>query len=168
MSISKVITSMLFTLTILSMPSFAGSKVEICHTPPGNPQQTETITVGENSVPAHKSHGDKVGSCFQSQCPCSGVRSDPNQGYDFAWDDTFDATSAVNGRCYIGDSGGEIRNNQGEFMGMGSWDGKSGECSVGNDATFPDHRKVLSSQEEFDACALSLRQIALNDGTVCT
>lgn len=166
MSTSKAILVLIFSLGIFSLPAFAASKVEICHTPPGNPQQTETITVSENSLPAHLNHGDKVGGCFQSLCPCSGVGSDPNQGYDFTWDDTFDATSAVNGSCFVGDFGGEIRNNTGEFMGM-DWDGKSGECSVGNDATFPDHRKVIDTQEQFDACAISLRQIALNDGKVC-
>jgi hypothetical protein len=37
--------------------------VTICHHPPGNPEQAQTITVASPSVPAHLAHGDSVGAC---------------------------------------------------------------------------------------------------------
>jgi uncharacterized repeat protein (TIGR01451 family) len=42
-------------------------KVQICHIPPGNPDNFHTITVSENAVPAHLAHGDLGGSC-DTQC----------------------------------------------------------------------------------------------------
>jgi hypothetical protein len=39
-------------------------KVTICHIPPGNPGNPQTITVGAPAVPAHLAeHGDSIGSC---------------------------------------------------------------------------------------------------------
>jgi hypothetical protein len=38
-------------------------KVTLCHTPPGNPDNKKTITVGESAVPAHLAHGDTLGPC---------------------------------------------------------------------------------------------------------
>jgi len=42
----------------------AGNKVKVCHVPPGNPDSFHTITVSENALQAHLSHGDLAGSCF--------------------------------------------------------------------------------------------------------
>ena len=41
----------------------AGSKVTICHIPPGNPAAQHTISVSSSAVPAHLAHGDYLGSC---------------------------------------------------------------------------------------------------------
>jgi hypothetical protein len=38
-------------------------KVDICHIPPGNPDNFHTITVSENALPAHLAHGDLGGAC---------------------------------------------------------------------------------------------------------
>ncbi len=40
-----------------------GGKVNLCHRPPGNPENTQTITVGPTAVPAHLLHGDTLGPC---------------------------------------------------------------------------------------------------------
>jgi hypothetical protein len=40
-----------------------GNKVQICHIPPGNPENAHEIYVGEPSVEAHLAHGDKLGTC---------------------------------------------------------------------------------------------------------
>jgi hypothetical protein len=40
-----------------------GDRVTICHIPPGNPENPQTITVSENAVPAHLAHGDTLGPC---------------------------------------------------------------------------------------------------------
>lgn len=38
-------------------------KVDICHVPPGNPENTHTLNVSVNAVKAHLSHGDWLGAC---------------------------------------------------------------------------------------------------------
>ncbi len=38
-------------------------KVEICHIPPGNPDNAHTIEVSQNAVPTHLAHGDYLGEC---------------------------------------------------------------------------------------------------------
>jgi hypothetical protein len=45
--------------------AFAGSqgKVDVCHIPPGNPDNAHTINVSVNAVPAHLAHGDSLGAC---------------------------------------------------------------------------------------------------------
>src|SRR5262245_50753882 len=50
-------------LLLGATPSSGEKKVTLCHVPPGNPSQTQTISVGEAAVPAHVAHGDAVGAC---------------------------------------------------------------------------------------------------------
>jgi hypothetical protein len=45
----------------------AGEKVKICHMPPGNPDNSHTITVGANAVQAHLAHGDMKGACDEAE-----------------------------------------------------------------------------------------------------
>ncbi len=40
-----------------------GKKVEICHVPPGNPDNAHTINVSINALEAHLEHGDLLGDC---------------------------------------------------------------------------------------------------------
>ena len=40
-----------------------GNKVTICHIPPGNPDNPQTITISVNALQAHLAHGDNIGSC---------------------------------------------------------------------------------------------------------
>jgi cytoskeletal protein RodZ len=40
-------------------------KVLICHIPPGNEDNPQTISVSENAVPAHLAHGDSLGACTE-------------------------------------------------------------------------------------------------------
>ena len=59
------------------------AKVDVCHIPPGNPENAHTITISENAVAAHLDHGDFVGACDSEQpggnresactCPRAGV-----------------------------------------------------------------------------------------------
>ena len=39
------------------------NKYMICHKPPGNPTNEQTISVNVNAIPAHENHGDYVGYC---------------------------------------------------------------------------------------------------------
>lgn len=47
----------------ISNPEATGTKVTICHIPPGNPDAQHTINVSSSAVPAHLAHGDYLGSC---------------------------------------------------------------------------------------------------------
>jgi len=38
-------------------------KITICHLPPGNPENIQTISIGNSSLPAHLDHGDGLGDC---------------------------------------------------------------------------------------------------------
>ena len=57
------------------------AKVEVCHIPPGNPDNAHTITISENALAAHLDHGDHVGACDSARtteesacvCPRPGV-----------------------------------------------------------------------------------------------
>ena len=40
-----------------------GSQVTICHCPPGNPQNNQTMTVSQAAAQAHLAHGDAMGPC---------------------------------------------------------------------------------------------------------
>lgn len=37
--------------------------ITICHYPPGNPENVQTITINASAWPAHEAHGDDIGSC---------------------------------------------------------------------------------------------------------
>ena len=41
------------------------TKVEICHIPPGSPDNAHTITVASSAVDAHLAHGDYLGPCIE-------------------------------------------------------------------------------------------------------
>ena len=38
-------------------------KIEICHIPPGNPNNPQTITISKSALATHLSHGDHKGEC---------------------------------------------------------------------------------------------------------
>lgn len=60
---------MAFGMLAIAMPdiAFAGSaKIDVCHIPPGNPNNLHTITVSENAVDAHLAHGDLEYGCFEN------------------------------------------------------------------------------------------------------
>lgn len=68
-------------LLIFSFSVFAGNeKVDVCHIPPGNPDNAHTINVSENAVSAHLAHGDYLGACAPTSSaaefyPCNvGIR----------------------------------------------------------------------------------------------
>ena len=59
----------------------AATSAPVCHIPPGNEANAHLVTVSENAVPAHLSHGDFVAtscacsategiSCGANQAPC--------------------------------------------------------------------------------------------------
>jgi hypothetical protein len=55
---------LLFGITSFASPAAAGSaKVEVCHFPPGNPDNFHTITISEKAFSAHLAHGDLGEAC---------------------------------------------------------------------------------------------------------
>ena len=44
-----------------------GAKVDVCHIPPGNPENAHTITISENALSTHLDHGDRVGACDSTE-----------------------------------------------------------------------------------------------------
>ncbi len=47
-----------------SITTYSGSQVSICHIPPGDPLNPQTITVSAVAVPTHLAHGDYLGVCL--------------------------------------------------------------------------------------------------------
>ena len=51
------------------------AKVDVCHIPPGNPENAHTITISENALAAHLEHGDHLGPC--GSAPAGDLREYP-------------------------------------------------------------------------------------------
>lgn len=49
--------------SITCMPPVIDKKITICHYPPGNHDNPQTIEISENAWPAHQAHGDIMGAC---------------------------------------------------------------------------------------------------------
>jgi len=76
--------ALLFVLWCIGIAGFyvpgaiaEGAKVDVCHIPPGNPENAHTITISENAVSAHLDHGDHVGACDLE--PTDELRESGNQ-----------------------------------------------------------------------------------------
>jgi len=50
-------------------------KIEICHIPPGNTNNPQTITISNSAWPAHMSHGDKKEKCESDDDDHNGAKS---------------------------------------------------------------------------------------------
>lgn len=57
------LSALLFVL-LFSATAFGGvTKVELCHTPPDNPDNAHTISVSDKAYDTHMNHGDIDGAC---------------------------------------------------------------------------------------------------------
>jgi hypothetical protein len=98
-------------------------KVTLCHIPPGDPANAQTIVVGQAAVEAHLAHGDYLGECHSvcdgvtctasDQChlagtcdPAMGVCSNPVVANGTACDDGNPATTSD--QCTNGVCGGTV------------------------------------------------------------
>jgi hypothetical protein len=65
--------SITICVTDIRVPGSDGKKVFVCHAPPGNPANWNTLSISVNAVPSHLGNhtGDRLGSCEQT--PCSGT-----------------------------------------------------------------------------------------------
>lgn len=55
-------------------------KVAVCHIPPGNPANGQTLTLPEPAVKAHLAHGDTLGACGSGGTAVGRGRGRGNQG----------------------------------------------------------------------------------------
>ncbi len=85
---SQLLTLFVAVLAVVfGAASAQAAKVDVCHIPPGNPDNWHTISVSENALQAHLNHGDLEGSCLancETLCDdgdaCTqDVESDPDQ-----------------------------------------------------------------------------------------
>jgi hypothetical protein len=53
------------------------TKVDVCHIPPGDPDNAHTITIGSPAVAAHLDHGDFLGTCDGQPLPDAAVAVPP-------------------------------------------------------------------------------------------
>jgi hypothetical protein len=50
-------------------PPAPEQKITICHIPPGNPNNPQTIEIPMSAWPAHQAHGDQLGACKEPEPP---------------------------------------------------------------------------------------------------
>ncbi len=62
-TILAIATAFVIGTIVASTDVFAASKVTICHIPPGNPDNPQTINVKDKALPAHLAHSDTEGAC---------------------------------------------------------------------------------------------------------
>ncbi len=67
------------------------NRVELCHIPPGDPDNLHTITVGASAVDAHLAHGDYLGACVVGDDDDDGVPDDTDNCPDTAESEQADA-----------------------------------------------------------------------------
>lgn len=67
---SAMFVAALATLALIPAEAGGSNKVQVCHIPPGNPDNFHTISVSEKALPAHLGHGDLPGSCSSVGIPC--------------------------------------------------------------------------------------------------
>jgi len=63
------------------------AKVDVCHVPPGNPDNAHSISVSVNAVQAHLDHGDVV-CCQGEACTAGGVCTSPGGCFACSCGDT--------------------------------------------------------------------------------
>ena len=62
--------------------------VTLCHIPPGNPANAQTIEVNQAAVPAHLAHGDSLGACPDEADDCPANQAPiPKTGQTECWDE---------------------------------------------------------------------------------
>ena len=72
---------------VVDVTCFAGNsqnqKVEVCHTPPGNSGNSQTICINESAVAAHLAHGCSLGACDeQGLCSTASSRMSGSELHD--------------------------------------------------------------------------------------
>ena len=61
------------TVTTPTVTENQNKRITICHIPPGNPGNPQTITIPLSAWPAHQAHGDVIGTCSVTSTPTTVV-----------------------------------------------------------------------------------------------
>lgn len=64
--LTTLTTILAFGMLTVALPDIAfaeAAKVDVCHIPPGNPDNFHTIRISENALAAHLAHGDFASAC---------------------------------------------------------------------------------------------------------
>ena len=67
--VAMILVAASFSAVLVGHTVAGEAKVSICHIPPGNPANQQTIRVGPAAVNAHLAHGDHVGACGGTPIP---------------------------------------------------------------------------------------------------
>ncbi len=69
--------SITICVTDIRVPGTNGKKVYVCHIPPGNPGNPQTLSISVNAVPAHVGlhGGDRLGTCDMLPCTAPSIVS---------------------------------------------------------------------------------------------
>jgi hypothetical protein len=59
----RLIVIILLVVPLAGSATADANKVEVCHAPPGNPDNFHTITISESALAIHLAHGDVAGAC---------------------------------------------------------------------------------------------------------
>ena len=62
-SLSRERRSIVIDVEPEGITTMASDEISICHYPPGNPQNMQTISIVDSAWPAHQAHGDTYGRC---------------------------------------------------------------------------------------------------------
>lgn len=144
--------------------AYAGKKkVTICHYPPGNPNNSHTITVSEKALRAHLAHGDVIGEC-PTGCQADNECDDGNLCTD---DICLPGGECENPPVDCDDGNPCTSNDCDPTIGCLSTPVNGEECDDGNDCTEGDVCTGSVCQGiAISGCCLS--NSACDDGDPCT
>lgn len=125
MKTNKLVTLLvLVALLVTSVASVSASpqpKVTICHFPPGNPDNPQTIEVNGNSVDTHLGHGDHLGACTPDDYPDDDGDDDDgdDEGEVCEWNESIPADDPA---CVEPDDGGDDDDGDDDDSDVCEWD----------------------------------------------
>jgi len=118
---SLVVLSVFMLVFGVTTPMAQTGQVTICHIPPDDPDNFQTMVVSENAEQSHLDHGDLLGSCL-SNCEtlyddgnaCTEDRCDPNNEHRLAEHPPVTCESGelcedTSGECVVVPSGGSTQ-----------------------------------------------------------
>lgn len=143
---------LLFGLAWGATPVSAGeAKVEICHFPPGNPDNFHTILISQSALPAHLSHGDVGDTC---DAHCETMCDDGNACTIDACDSAGGCAAAEPTDC-----------NDGDLCTTDSCDPVTGCGNECVDCTAPDLCTISACASDTGACVDT--PVVCPDGEAC-
>ena len=142
-------------------------KVEICHFPPGNPGNYQTITISASALAAHLAHGDFPGPCFNdcrlfgSVCDdsdaCTGDGCNPDGTCQHSAPTDCNDSNVCTGDSCDPTTGNCVNAPQ-----------TGGTCDDGNDCTSPDTCTSIGTCHGTPITGCCNTATDCGDGNLCT